>query len=67
MQHTESDFLHGAAAIARFLGMSNRRAYYALERGDLPAFKIGSIWTARKSTLLEDVARREAESRAEVA
>jgi excisionase family DNA binding protein len=46
------DLLDGVPAIAAYLGLSERRTYYLLESGQLPAFKIGSKWAGRKSTYL---------------
>jgi hypothetical protein len=40
------DLLFGAKAIADELGISERRAYYSLEHGHLPATKAGRIWVA---------------------
>lgn len=45
------DMLRGVRAIADELGETERQVYYALEKGNLPAFKRGKIWCARKSTL----------------
>ncbi len=45
------DLLVGAAAIGRFLGASQRRAFYLLETRQVPSFKIGRLWHARRSTL----------------
>ena len=36
-----ADLIHGADAISEFLGVSVRRAFYLLESGELPAFKLG--------------------------
>lgn len=49
----ESDFLHGAAAIAKFRNEPKRRTYYLLERGLLPAAKLGDSWEASKERLRE--------------
>ena len=46
------DLLPGASKIADFMGKSRRTTYNLLESGKLPAFRIGKIWHARKSTLL---------------
>ena len=46
------DMLTGAAEIAEFLGCNKRRGFYLLESKQIPAFKLGSIWVARKSSLL---------------
>jgi hypothetical protein len=45
------DILRGIPRIARFLGETERRAYYIAETGQIPAFKQGKLWLARKSTL----------------
>ena len=44
------DTLEGAGAIADHTGKSVRQANYLLEKGLLPAFKIGNKWHMRKST-----------------
>jgi hypothetical protein len=46
------DLLDGATAIAKFTGFKVRRVFYLCEQGELPAFKIGTRWCARKSELL---------------
>jgi len=46
-------FLWGAAAIAKAIGVSRRRAFYLLERGYIPARKIGDSWVAEASQLRE--------------
>lgn len=53
--HTETqqaDLLWGAQTIARFLGLTKRQVYYALESGSLPIRKIGGRLCARRSSLL---------------
>ena len=45
------DLLDGATAIAKFTGFKVRRVFYLCEQGELPAFKIGTRWCARKSEL----------------
>ena len=45
------DLLTGAAAIGVYVKSDTRRAFYLLERGLIPGFKIGKIWHARKSRL----------------
>lgn len=50
------DLMSGVPAIAAFLGKSERQTYHLLERGKLPAFKIGDRkWEARKSTLRKHI------------
>ncbi len=47
------DLLVGADEIGRFLGGNARRGYYLLQTGQIPCFKIGRMWHARRSTLLK--------------
>ena len=54
-----SDMLHGAAAIARFIGVSQRKAFYLCEKNQIPAFQMGRKWYARRSTLQQFVAEQE--------
>jgi hypothetical protein len=37
--------LRGAAAIGKAIGASERRAYWLLENGSIPAVKEGNLWT----------------------
>jgi len=53
-----SDILWGAAAIAAFLGRPRRGVYWHLERGAIPAKKIGKVWTSSKSGLREHFGMR---------
>ena len=49
------DLLEGADAIAAFLygdGGDKRKVYHLVQQGALPAFRMGNIVCARKSTLL---------------
>lgn len=50
---TALDLLWGAAAIAEFLGRPRRGVYWHLERGSIPAKKVGKVWTASRSVLRE--------------
>ena len=53
-----SDAAWGAADIGKVLGMSQRRALYMLERGDLAstgARKVGRRWLASRRRLAEFV------------
>lgn len=63
MNNLNDDLLKGVSQIAEFQGESMRRVYYLLERGLLPGFKRGSIWYARKSSILRDIEQREREAR----
>jgi hypothetical protein len=55
-----ADTLEGAAAIAAFLGKTERQTNYLLERKQLPAFKLGGRWHMRRSTYAAFVIRLEA-------
>jgi hypothetical protein len=45
------DLMIGTKPIAAELGLSVRQAFYLLETGKIPGFKIGAKWAARRSTL----------------
>jgi hypothetical protein len=54
------DMLRGIKAIAKFLDVPERVAYNLVANGQLPGcFQLGRIWCARRSTLLENLRRRE--------
>lgn len=56
----KDDVLRGAKQIADFLGENERRVFYLCETGQLPGvFKVGRLWRARRSTLIEELRRRE--------
>jgi hypothetical protein len=57
-----NDLLEGAEAIADFLGKDVRQIYHLVGRKQLPAFKIGAVIHARRSTLKHFFAAREAEA-----
>ena len=44
--------LWGAVAIARTIGKTPRATFHMLERGVLPARKVGGQWTADRDALL---------------
>lgn len=46
-----ADILHGAQAIADYIGVDLRRAFYLLQRGYIPAVKTGATWTSTRSRL----------------
>jgi hypothetical protein len=62
MQHEDlaDDLLRGISGISRFLGEPPRRTYYLAETKKIPAFKVGKIWMARKSTLRRHIEKLEA-------
>ena len=45
------DLLRGCARIAEFLGESERRTFYLLQTGQIPAGEVGTVWVASKSAL----------------
>jgi hypothetical protein len=47
------DLLWGASAIAAYIGVDQRRAFYVLEEGRIPAKRIGSRWVASCQKLRE--------------
>lgn len=51
MDSMAHDLLRGAIAIGTHLGLSKRQAFCMLESRQIPAFKLGKSWYARKSTL----------------
>ena len=61
----KDDKLKGAKAIAEFLGEEERRVFYLLEKKQIPGFKYGGLWNARKSTLLQHIEKLEAAAVAE--
>ena len=44
-----ADLLRGAAAIAAYTGENYRQTVYKLSTGQLPGYKIGATWFARRS------------------
>jgi hypothetical protein len=56
----QGDMLRGIKAIATFLDIPERSAYNLAANGRLPGcFQLGRIWCARRSTLLQNLRRRE--------
>jgi len=53
------DLLYGARAIGAAVGKTERQAFHMLEKGQLPGFKMGAIWTARRSRLRQSIIDRE--------
>jgi hypothetical protein len=63
------DILHGADAIAEYVfgdRKSRRKVYNLVETGQLPIFRLGANICARKSVLLDWIARQESEATASV-
>lgn len=51
------DLLDGAGAFAVFTGFPKRRVYYLLERGLIPAGKLGSTWVGSKTAVRRALAQ----------
>lgn len=51
LRQSQLDLVWGAEAIAASLGVSTRRAFYLLERNELPAQKVGGRWVVARSRL----------------
>ena len=49
------DIVWGASAIAAVIGRNERQAFWMLEKGELPAKKLGGRWVASRKKLLEAV------------
>ena len=45
------ELIWGAANIGRELNLDTRQAFYALERGSIPAKKVGGKWVAERGKL----------------
>ena len=45
------ELIWGAANIAQEVNLDTRQTFYALERGSIPAKKIGRKWVAERSKL----------------
>ena len=50
------DVVWGAESIAEVIGTTRRKAFYLLEKGYLPATKIGERWCASRAALKNRVA-----------
>lgn len=46
------DLVWGAGAIAEVIGRSARATFHMLEKGELPAKKVGGRWVAERGALL---------------
>jgi hypothetical protein len=54
MEHDDSlagDLLHGAKAIADYLGIDTREVYWQVERGNIPVTRMGRLIISSKATL----------------
>jgi len=54
-EHAEHDLIWTASQIAGVLNLTPRQCWYLLERGALPARKIGGKWVASRRALLRAV------------
>jgi hypothetical protein len=60
------DAMAGTAAIAAHIGKTQNQTAYMLEKGQLPAFKLGGKWYMRRSTFDAFIAKLEAAAIARV-
>lgn len=56
LEPLSDDLLQGCAAIAAFLGVSRRRAFYLLENKLIPSGKEGAAWISSKAALRQHYA-----------
>jgi hypothetical protein len=63
-QPLHDDLMIGVKPIAKFTGQPARRVFHMLASGQLPGFKLGNKWAARKSTLQQHIVEREREAAA---
>jgi hypothetical protein len=52
------DLLDGLAEIAAFTGLDPARVFVLANRGELPCFRLGRNWHARRSELVEALSAR---------
>ena len=45
------DLIWGAKAIGECIGRNPRQAFYLLEKGKLPARRVGNLWVASRDAL----------------
>jgi hypothetical protein len=48
-----ADLVWGAAGVAQVLGLTERQAFFMLEKKKIPAKKVGGRWCVSRSRLLE--------------
>lgn len=53
------DLIEGAELIGAEYGFTAKRAFALLDAGEIPGFKVGGRWFARRSTIRKDIERRE--------
>lgn len=56
----DGDLLYGVPAIAEHLGLRERVVYHLIQKGHMPTFKIGDRVCARRTSLAQWLADREA-------
>jgi hypothetical protein len=59
MTEFRDDVLRGGKAIAVYLGVNERKAFYKCEKRHIPAYKEGNEWCLRKSSYLRDIEAKE--------
>ncbi|MBT1155756.1 DNA-binding protein [Aminobacter anthyllidis] len=51
-RNSNIELVWGATAIAELIGRSARATFHMLEKGELPAKKVGGRWVAERGALL---------------
>ena len=51
-QQPAASLIWGASSIAKAIGRTNRQTFHLLDRGLLPAKKVGGRWVAERTQLL---------------
>ena len=51
MSHQDSNLVWGAAAIGKYTGTEPRKTFYLLEKGLIPATKVGGQWVGERDKL----------------
>ncbi|MEM6499549.1 MAG: hypothetical protein AAF709_22860 [Pseudomonadota bacterium] len=53
-------WIWGGSAIAKFCKVSDQRAFYLLNKGELPAKKVGGRWVADRNALIRSLSTPDA-------
>ncbi len=51
-QNTSPELIWGASAIARVIGRTDRQTFHMLDKGILPAKRVGNRWVAERGALM---------------
>lgn len=50
--NNDAELIWGASAIAKVIGRTDRQTFHLLEKGILPAKKVGDRWVASRKKLI---------------